>query len=446
MVDTRFIDLSSIPDDVRYRIFDYLWEKKGVGSRYLGIKPYQANKIKNRKRRVSDELLKRMLELLTPEEYAELVEGVTTVRVDPNTFVKILVSAITDPALKPVLIEFVKNRLAAEIFAETTRYTVTKQDLEEFREWLNRQIRIREKSSGLSEGISRDTASKHWKYLNELLTYLGYSFTLQRLEDLRDELIDEFGYAKTRHMLKAFRKFVKVVIRKRNRTLASQILEVVKVPKDKSKELPLMQRIMLGYEKAPTIDEIRRVAEAITNIGAKLAFIILAETGLRPIEIFNLSIEQVDLENRVIRPLHISKTKRAYISFISSLLHKFIIEKYLPWREWFLEQYQYAVNNIGRDVEKWRRKFIPLSEDHIRAEIRLAMEKTGTRFELYKLRSFFISWMLLEKKVPGEVVAVFTGQASLAQVETILRHYFGGSIEKLREFYDENAPKILEEV
>ena len=29
--------------------------------------------------------------------------------------------------------EFVKNRLAAKIFAKTTRYTVTKQDLEKLR-------------------------------------------------------------------------------------------------------------------------------------------------------------------------------------------------------------------------------------------------------------------------------------------------------------------------
>jgi len=444
LVDTRFIDLRSIPDDVRYRVFDYLWNVKRVGSRGLGISPALANMVKNRKRRVTDSLLKRMLELLTHEEYAELVEGVTTVKVDPNTFIKILASAVADPELKPILVEFVKNRLTAEIFAEMTRYTATKQDLEEFREWLNRQVRIREKSPEVSEGISRDTASKHWKYLNDLLAYLGYSFTLSRVEDLKDELIDEFGYAKARHMLKAFRKFVKVVIRKKNRTLASQILEVVKVPKDKSKELPLMQRIILGYEKAPTIDEIRSVANAIANIGAKVAFIMLAETGLRPVEIFNLTMEQVDLSNRVIRPLHLSRTKRAYISFISKPLHRFIAEKYLPWREWFLEQYKHAVNNIGRDVEKWRNKFIPLSEDHIRAEIRLAMERTGIRFELYKLRRFFISWMLM-RKTPGEIVAVFTGQTSLAQVETILRHYFGGSIEKLREFYDENAPKILVE-
>ena len=112
-------------------------ERRGVSSRDLSIKPYQANKIKDRKRKVTDDLLKRMLELLTPEEYDELVEGVTTVRVNPNTFVKILVSAIIDPALKPVLAESVKNKLTTEIFAETTRYTATKHNLEEFKERLD---------------------------------------------------------------------------------------------------------------------------------------------------------------------------------------------------------------------------------------------------------------------------------------------------------------------
>lgn len=50
MVDTRFIDLSSILDEVRYKVFDYLWEKKGLRSRDLGLEPYQANRIKSRKR------------------------------------------------------------------------------------------------------------------------------------------------------------------------------------------------------------------------------------------------------------------------------------------------------------------------------------------------------------------------------------------------------------
>ncbi|MCD6084448.1 MAG: hypothetical protein J7J20_02775 [Desulfurococcales archaeon] len=132
--------MRSIPDDVRYRIFNYLWNVRRVGSRNLGISSALANMVKNRKRRVTDSLLKCMLELLTPEEYAELVEEVTAVRVDSNTFVKILVSAVADPALKPILVEFVKNRLAAEMLAETTRYTVTKQDLQEFRSVLEKKV------------------------------------------------------------------------------------------------------------------------------------------------------------------------------------------------------------------------------------------------------------------------------------------------------------------
>lgn len=40
-----------------------------------------------------------------------------------------------------------------------------------------------------------------------------------------------------------------------------------------------MRRIVLSFGKAPTIDEIRKVTEAITNIGAKLALIMLLKQG-----------------------------------------------------------------------------------------------------------------------------------------------------------------------
>ena len=131
--------------------------------------------VKNRKRRVTDDLLKRMLELLTLEEYAELVEGVTTVRVDPNTFVKILVSAITDPMIKPILVEFVKNRLGS----------------------VRRARAKRELFLGIPLLSTEST-------LNELLAYIVYSSIPSRVRDLRDKLIDEFDHTKARHMLKAF--------------------------------------------------------------------------------------------------------------------------------------------------------------------------------------------------------------------------------------------------
>jgi adenylosuccinate synthase len=65
------VDSRSLGDEVRFRIFDYLWGRD-VGSSELGIDPTYANKIKNRKARVSDALLERMLRMLSVDEFAVL--------------------------------------------------------------------------------------------------------------------------------------------------------------------------------------------------------------------------------------------------------------------------------------------------------------------------------------------------------------------------------------
>ena len=72
MVDPSLVDFRSLSDDARYRIFDYLWER-GVRSSELGIDSTYANKVKNRKARVSDALLERMLRMLSVDEFAMLV-------------------------------------------------------------------------------------------------------------------------------------------------------------------------------------------------------------------------------------------------------------------------------------------------------------------------------------------------------------------------------------
>jgi adenylosuccinate synthase len=76
LVDPSLVDLKSLGDEVGFRIFDYLWSK-GVGSSELGIDPTYANKIKNRKARVSDVLLERMLRMLSVDEFAVLVGSST---------------------------------------------------------------------------------------------------------------------------------------------------------------------------------------------------------------------------------------------------------------------------------------------------------------------------------------------------------------------------------
>jgi hypothetical protein len=72
LVDPGLVDLRSLSDEVRFRIFDYLWGK-GVRSSELGIDPTYANKVKNRKARVSDALLEKMLKMLSVDEFAMLV-------------------------------------------------------------------------------------------------------------------------------------------------------------------------------------------------------------------------------------------------------------------------------------------------------------------------------------------------------------------------------------
>ncbi|MFZ8823297.1 MAG: hypothetical protein ACO2O0_03975, partial [Desulfurococcales archaeon] len=74
MVDPGLADLGGVGGDARYRIFDYLWER-GVRSSDLGIDPTYANKVRNRRARVSDSLLERMLRMLSLDEFASLVSG-----------------------------------------------------------------------------------------------------------------------------------------------------------------------------------------------------------------------------------------------------------------------------------------------------------------------------------------------------------------------------------
>jgi adenylosuccinate synthase len=72
LVDLGLVDVRSLSDEVRFRFFNYLWSR-GVGSSELGIDPTYANKVKNRKARVSDALLERMLRMLSVDEFAMLV-------------------------------------------------------------------------------------------------------------------------------------------------------------------------------------------------------------------------------------------------------------------------------------------------------------------------------------------------------------------------------------
>ena len=63
------MDIKEVPDDVRYRIFDYLWER-GVRSSDLGVDSTYVNS--NRKVGISDKLLEKLVNMLTVDEFVVL--------------------------------------------------------------------------------------------------------------------------------------------------------------------------------------------------------------------------------------------------------------------------------------------------------------------------------------------------------------------------------------
>jgi hypothetical protein len=52
LTNPKLVDVRGIPDEVRCRIFDYLWSR-GVRTSNLGIDSTYANKVRNRRIRVS---------------------------------------------------------------------------------------------------------------------------------------------------------------------------------------------------------------------------------------------------------------------------------------------------------------------------------------------------------------------------------------------------------
>ncbi len=59
------------------------------------------------------------------------------------------------------------------------------------------------------------------------------------------------------------------------------------------------------------------MAKAIGWPPAKAYYCMLAETGLRPGEVLELRLGDVDLKGRTVKPRRLTETKKAYVLFIS---------------------------------------------------------------------------------------------------------------------------------
>jgi integrase len=430
LVDPSLADLKSLGDEVRFRIFDYLWGK-GVRSSELGIDPTYANKIKNRKARVSDALLEKMLRLLSVDEFAMLVGSSTaqqmlqqpTIR-EPQSLGEAAIAL--DQYVRglelvleryPQLSNIAYQKLMELLKSRVRGYsvTVTREHLEVFEKLL--------KSKAPKTRVER------LRYLRRALEDLGWELSAERLQEYIAELSEESPHV-AQHTAKALKLFVKYALRDPN------LYNAFKTP-----------RVEYGLAAEPlTLEEVRAVAKAIDWPPAKAYYALLAETGLRPGEVLNARIQDLDLNERMLKVMKASNTtKRSYMAFFSEKLKDYLRDVYLPYRDEFVENVEPWVRNIRRDyVNEWRNLLFPFRDSALRASIYDAMDRVlGRRFRLYDLRAFYASYMSL-RGVPGQIIDLLQGRVPPREFQVLARHYLAVNIRELREVYDRAGLTVID--
>jgi integrase len=198
--------------------------------------------------------------------------------------------------------------------------------------------------------------------------------------------------------------------------------------------------------KLPTIDQLRLIWQQLPTIESKFYFALLAETGLRPGEPFTLTIDDLDLEHGMLRISKVTATKRSFIAFMRPELLEWVRQVYLPHRETWVEgmaKAWSASNLFGEDIIKnAMRKLMPFDQSRLRREIKdVAKQVLGREFELYELRKFFATYMLM-RGVPESIVNILQGRAPPSEYRVLIEHYFSPKHEELRKWYLQHAPKV----
>jgi integrase len=181
------------------------------------------------------------------------------------------------------------------------------------------------------------TRVERLRYLRRALEDLGWEFSAESLQEYVVGLSEESPNI-AQHIAKALELFIKHVLRDPN------LYSTFKTPK-----------VEYGLAAEPlTLEEVRAVARAIEWPPAKAYYALLAETGLRPGEVLNAKVQDLDLNERMLKVMKAGNTtKRSYIAFFSEKLRDYLRDEYLPYREEFIEVRE-AVTELTVDLNSCR--------------------------------------------------------------------------------------------
>jgi integrase len=419
------LDPTKLDREKRIKILEKASEKIGktelakkIGVNVSTLYRYLKNEINN----IPIDIVQKASEVLSIEELNDILYGLQVADINENVAISVIVKMKNDPNFRAFFLSLMKQFMGEYINDASTSYVITKEDIEKFINYLK-----------ITKSYA--TFSKYRNYFVKILADLNYTLTREKIHDY---ILKETSISRWRayQISKILKLFIKEIIMPKNNSLGRELYDSFKIIRVEKNYTPI--QLSIGI--------LKDIFNKIEHPGAKAYFLLLVETGLRTGEIFNLKIDQVDLANRIIKLGKVSKTKRAYITFIHVETAEYLKTHYLPCRENFIKTNESKIINspILKDLDNWKAKLFPFDDFNIRNAIKDAMRKIlGREFRLYDLRSFFASYMV-KQGVSPLIVNLLQGRSSPSQFEILEKHYFVLSIEELREIYDKHAPKLLD--
>jgi integrase len=342
----------------------------------------------------------------------------------PDDAIRVIKKALVDRSFRDFLFNMLRQAFGEEFREYRTSWVVTERDIEDF-------IRAK-KLKGLSEKTIRDEV----RYIREALASLNWTLTPEGVREYLAELAEEGEEYVLKHTTYSLKSFLKTVLKPRDPALFRVLYDTFTVYRPR-----VDNNIVL-----PTIDQLRQIWRELPSVESKFYFALLAETGIRVDEPFDLSIDDLDLERGMLRIGKVTPTKRAFVAFLRPEFLEWVKANYLPRRESFVKAY---IERVARDylgtgvnAKEWARELIPFDERRLKREIReVARQVLGREFDLRELRKFFSTWMV-SQGVPESIVNTLQGRAPPSEFRVLIEHYWSPRHEELRGWYIKHAPRV----
>ena len=178
----------------------------------------------------------------------------------------------------------------------------------------------------------------------------------------------------------------------------------------------------LKFKEEIEPSKVNQFIEAIDDLTVKCIAILLATSGLRKSEVWNLRKKEINRELRCIIPnCHSGETKQSGISFYNDEAET-ILEGYLKQKSTHKEDRLFIIGHV-RFLRTWNK----------------AREKSGIYLKPKDLRDFF-SQEMGKALIPDRFIDIFQGRSPR---NVLAKHYTPQGLRLLREIYDKANLKGL---